>query len=215
MSSHHYVKEGQEPALVVANGEMCSYELLVAIMEWCPYIVALDGAYDRLAQLQVTPDVVIGDLDSLQSTQPTLHTEFLKDENQENTDLEKAIDFLLAQGKTDINIVWSTGKRLDHTLNNIAILGKYAEANIVVYDNHSKAFVLPKTFTKYYEKGTALSLVPIHTAAGIRTANLKYNLNNEALEMGVRSGTSNAAKTSDKVAISYESGVLLLIESTD
>ncbi len=215
MSSHHYVKEGQEPALIIANGEMCSYELLVSIMEWCPYIVALDGAYDKLLAMKITPDIVIGDWDSLHSLEETMHTEFIKDDNQENTDLEKAIDYLLSKGRTDINIVWSTGRRLDHTLNNMATLAKYPEAKIVVYDNHSKAFILPKTYVKFYDKGTPLSLIPLHTAKGISTENLKYNLKNEALEFGKRSGTSNEAATSGKVTISYREGLLLLIESTD
>jgi thiamine pyrophosphokinase len=215
MSSHHYVKEGQEPALIIANGEMCSYELLVSIMEWCPYIVALDGAYDRLVSMQISPDIVIGDLDSLQALKEAVHTQFIKDENQENTDLEKAIDYLLSKGRTDINIVWSTGKRLDHTLNNLATLVKYPEAKIVVYDNHSKAFVLPKSYIKFYDKGTSLSLIPLHTAKGISTENLKYNLNKEALEFGKRSGTSNEAATSGKVSISYSEGTLVLIENTD
>jgi len=184
-------------------------------MEWCPYIVALDGAYDKLLAMQISPDIVIGDWDSLHSLEATMHTKFIKDDNQENTDLEKAIDYLLSKGRTDINIVWSTGKRLDHTLNNLATLAKYPEAKIVVYDNHSKAFILPKTYVKFYDKGTPLSLIPLHTATGISTENLKYNLKKEALEFGKRSGNSNEAATSGKVTISYSEGLLLLIESTD
>jgi thiamine pyrophosphokinase len=44
---------------------MCAYEILTSLMEWCPYIVVCDGAYNRIKNLQITPDVVIGDFDSL------------------------------------------------------------------------------------------------------------------------------------------------------
>jgi thiamine pyrophosphokinase len=47
------------------------------------------------------------------------------------------------------------------------------------------------------------------TAKGITTKGLKYSLNNESLEFGVREGTLN--KTSAKsISISFKSGNLLL-----
>jgi len=213
MSSHHYVKEGQEPALVVANGQVCDYETLTNLMEWCPFMVALDGAYDRLRELQITPDVVIGDLDSLKSQEHNLNVEFIKIDNQETTDLEKAFDFLISKGYTDINVVWATGNRLDHTVNNLATLAKYTMTNVVIYDSYSRCFVLPKHFKKFYDKGTALSLIPIPISTGITTKNLKYSLDNETLDFGGRSGTSNEVLNSSVVEISYESGILVLIES--
>lgn len=215
MSSHHYVKEGQEPALVVANGQMCDYEILTNLLEWCPFIVALDGAYDRLKELQITPDVVIGDLDSLKTQERSLNIDFVKIEDQETTDLEKSFDFLLSKGYTDINVVWATGNRLDHTVNNLATLAKYAGTNIVLYDNYSRCFILPRHYKKFYDKGTALSLLPIPSAEGITTKNLRYKLNNESLDFGGRSGTSNVVEHSSVVEISHCKGVLILIEGVN
>ncbi|PCJ65923.1 MAG: thiamine diphosphokinase [Bacteroidetes bacterium] len=215
MSSHHFVKEGQEPALIIANGAMCSYDMLTSLMEWCPYIVVLDGAYQRVIDLQITPDVVIGDFDSIQSFEKKLNIEYLKMDSQEDTDLEKAIVFLVNKGYNDINVVWATGNRLDHTINNFATLAKHSNTRIVLYDDHSKAFVLPKKYAKHYNKHDALSLVPIHSSSGIHTTNLTYNLTNESLTFGQRSGTSNSALKSGIVEITYEDGVLVLIESKD
>ena len=215
MSSHHYVKEGQEPALIIANGEMCSYELLVSIMEWCPFVVVLDGAYARVVNLQITADVVIGDFDSIESLPQNLTTQFIHIADQETTDLEKALAFLINRGYSDINILWATGKRLDHTLNNFAIMGKYPKHKIVIYDDHSKAFVLPKSFSKIYNTGDKISLIPINQADGITTSNLMYKLDNEKLEYGNRSGTSNQVIATGDVTIRYTSGVLALIESID
>jgi len=215
MSSHHYVKEGQEPALIIANGEMCSYDLLVSIMEWCPFVVVLDGAYARVVNLQITADVVIGDFDSIEGLPENLTIQFIHIADQETTDLEKALAFLINKGYSDINIVWATGKRLDHTLNNFAIMGKYPEHKIVIYDDHSKAFVLPKSFSKIYNAGDKISLIPINQADGITTSNLMYTLDNEKLEYGNRSGTSNQVIVTGDVTIRYTSGVLALIESID
>jgi thiamine pyrophosphokinase len=215
MSSHHYVKDGQEPALVIANGAMCSYQILTSLMEWCPYIVVCDGAYKHVQNLQIVPNVVIGDFDSLGEVERDLHTEFIELNDQETTDLEKALNHLLQKGYTDINVVWAAGKRLDHTLNNVATLAKYPDIRIVIIDDYTRTFVLPKTYKKRYEKGQQLSLVPLHTCKGITTQNLKYNLHNEELSIGARSGTSNEATGSDLVQISYTDGLLALIESND
>jgi thiamine pyrophosphokinase len=215
MSSHHFVKEGQEPALIIANGESCSYEMLTGLMEWCPYIVVLDGAYERVKKLQIQPDLVIGDFDSIKDTEMIGHTVFLHDEDQNTTDLEKAINHLIKKKCSDINVVWATGRRLDHTLNNFHILAKFKGTNIVLYDNHSKAFVLPENFSKVYKKDSKLSLVPLHSCDGITTKNLAYNLKNGHLSIGHRSGTSNRASEDGEVIISHLSGTLVLIESED
>jgi thiamine pyrophosphokinase len=215
MSSHHFVKDGQEPALIIANGETCSYELLTSLLEWCPLTVVCDGALDRVLRLEIKPDIVIGDFDSITEKPTLLHTTYIELEDQETTDLEKAIDHLVSKGYADINVVWGTGKRLDHTLNNFATLAKYSEIQIVLLDDYSKTFILPKKYEKRYENGQAISLVPIHTAKGITTKNLKYNLNNGELIMDTKSGSSNEAKGDGLVSISYKEGVLALIESID
>ena len=215
MSSHHFVKDGQEPALIIANGESCSYEMLVGLMEWSPFIVVLDGAYKRVNELQIKPDVVIGDLDSVGSIGSIENVDLIQDSDQENTDLEKAINLLVEKKYTDINVVWATGKRLDHTLNNFHTLAKYSDINVVIYDNHSKAFALPKKFSKVYKKNSKISLIPLHTCTGISTENLVYSLNNEDLSIGGRSGTSNSVLEDGIVSVTYTSGTLILIESED
>ena len=48
MSSHHIVRDNQEPALIIANGADCSDALLQQLMEWSPYVLALDVAVHRL-----------------------------------------------------------------------------------------------------------------------------------------------------------------------
>ena len=44
MSSHHIARDDQEPALIIANGEMCSQELLGQLLEWSPLVIVLDSA---------------------------------------------------------------------------------------------------------------------------------------------------------------------------
>lgn len=64
MSSHHIVRDDQEPALIIANGASCSFDLLGQLLEWSPIVVVLDNAIDRVLQLDIKVDVLLGDFDN-------------------------------------------------------------------------------------------------------------------------------------------------------
>ena len=50
MSSHHIVRDDQEPALIIANGAVCQPELLGQLLEWSPLVVVLDSAMERVME---------------------------------------------------------------------------------------------------------------------------------------------------------------------
>jgi len=220
MSSHHIVKEKQEPALIIANGEACSEELLGQLLEWSPFIVVLDKAIYRVLELGIKIDVWMGDFDEhhdfdlIRSRQDPL--EIINTPDQEKTDLEKAIDFLIERGFPAANIVWATGRRADHAITNITNLVRYKEQiRLVLFDDYSKIFPLTGTYEKWYVAGTPVSLIPIGQVDGIQTSGLKYNLNDETLALGYRTGNSNEAETDGIVRISARNGDLLIMECWD
>ncbi len=220
MSSHHIVKEKQEPALIIANGEACSEELLGQLLEWSPFIVVLDRAIYRVLELGIKIDVWMGDFDeghdfdAIRISQDPL--EIVNTPDQEKTDLEKAIDFLIERGFPAANIVWATGRRADHTISNITNLVRYKdEIRLVLFDDYSKIFPLTGTFEKWYVAGTPISLIPVGIVEGIKTSGLKYNLDHETLTLGHRTGNSNEAEADGVVRISAESGDLLIMECWD
>jgi thiamine pyrophosphokinase len=220
MSSHHIVKEKQEPALIIANGEACSEELLGQLLEWSPFIVVLDHAIYRVMDLGIKIDVWMGDFDHehdfemIRASQEPI--EIVATPDQEKTDLEKAIDFLIERGFPAANIVWATGRRADHAITNITNLVRYKDQiRLVLFDDYSKIFPLSGTFEKWYVAGTPISLIPVGKVEGIQTSGLKYNLKNEALTLGHRTGSSNEAAVDGMVSISAGSGDLLIMECWD
>jgi len=220
MSSHHVVRDEQEPALIIANGESCSSELLGQLLEWSPTVIVLDGAANRVRELSIKMDILIGDLDSvnhveeLQQEQQPL--EVIQVSRQDNTDLEKALDILVERGYSAANIVWGTGLRADHTVNNLMTLFKYREQlALTMLDDNSKIYPLRKTFKKRFSPGLTLSLLPFGEVTSVQTSGLKYNLNGEPLESGIRSGSSNEVAGEGWVQISYKSGNLMLMECWD
>lgn len=220
MSSHHIVRDDQEPALIIANGASCSFELLGQLLEWSPIVIVLDNAINRVLQLDIKVDVLLGDFDD--DFNPEIYKErqfpleIVHTPNQDKTDLEKAFDYLIEKGHKAVNVIWATGKRADHTITNITNIVSYRnKLKIVILDDHSKIFLLPNKFEKWYTANTPISLIPIGKVSGISTENLFYPLNNEELTIGYRTGSSNHVTQDGIVKIQHSEGDLLLMECFD
>ena len=225
MSSHHIVRDEQEPALLIANGESCHPELLGQLLEWSPVVVVLDSAIWRVLDLGIKIDVLLGDFDrrsdgseldlgAIRAQQYPL--EVVHTPDQDKTDLEKGIEYLIGRGFPAVNIIWATGRRADHSLTNMTNIVRYKDRiRIVLLDDHSRIFPLVGRYEKWYEAGTPLSLIPVGTVSGITTNGLKYNLQNETLTLGYRTGNSNEAAQDGFVRIEAQTGDLLIMECWD
>src|SRR5690606_11940776 len=220
MSSHHIVRDDQEPALIIANGAACSNELMGQLLEWSPLVIVLDNAINRVMELGIKVDVLLGDFDEgfnpgeYKKLQYPLEIIYAPD--QEKTNLEKAFDYLIDRNIPAANVIWATGRRADHTITNITNIVRYRNRlKIVILDDHSKIFLLPQRFEKWYPAQTLISLIPIGKVGGIKTQNLKYPLNNEELTMGYRTGSSNQVLNDGMVVVEHRDGDLLLMESFD
>ena len=220
MSSHHVIRDEQEPALIIANGEACSVELMGELLEWSPLVIVLDSAIHRVLELNIKVDVLLGDFDrdfdveKIREAQYPI--EIVHTPDQEKTDLEKAFEYLIGRGFPAVNVIWATGKRADHTITNVTNIVRFREQlKIVIIDDYSKIFLLPKTYEKWYPQGTPISLIPVGTATGITTQNLKYLLHNEPLTIGYRTGSSNEVEEDGMIKITHGEGDLLLMECSD
>ena len=220
MSSHHIVRDGQEPALIIANGQHCSGELLNQLLEWSPFIVVLDGALKRVLSLGFKFDVVLGDFDQMELTEiqklTPPDTQIVYTPEQDKTDLEKGIEFLIEKKMTAVNIIWATGQRSDHYLNNIGILARYHNhIKMVMLDDHSKIFAIDSGFKKHKNKGDNFSLLPLNEVKNLSTTNLDWNLNHTDLIFPYSTSSSNKVTTTDFITVTFDSGFLLAMECND
>lgn len=220
MSSHHIVRDDQEPALIIANGASCSQELLGQLLEWSPLVIVLDSAMERVLDLGIKVDILLGDFD--RGFDPEYYREkqfpleIVHTPDQNKTDLEKAFDYLIDRKIPSVNVVWATGKRTDHTITNLTNITRYRNLlKIVILDDHSKVFLLPKKFEKWYPANTPISLIPIGHVTGIHSENLFYPLQNDSLTMGYRTGSSNHVTIDGLVIIEHIEGDLLMMECND
>ena len=220
MSSHHIVRDDQEPALIIANGAACSQQLLAELLEWSPFVIVLDAAMERVMELDLKVDVLLGDFDD--DFDPLFYKteqypiEIIHTPDQNKTDLEKAFDYLIERKIPAVNVVWATGRRADHTITNLTNIVRYRDLlKIVILDDHSKIFLLPNKFEKWYTANTPISLIPIGHVTGIHSDNLFYPLKDDSLTIGYRTGSSNHVTKDGIVTIEHNEGDLLMMECMD
>lgn len=183
-------------------------------------VVVLDAAVERLSDLDITPNVLLGDFDAGFDAGLYLekypHLEIIDAPDQNKTDLEKAFGYLIEKEIKTVYVFWATGKRSDHALANLSCIVKYRNTlSITLIDDHSKIQLLDKHFSNWYAANTCLSLMPLGKVTGISTKNLLYPLYKEELNIGYRMGNSNSVVKDGIVTIEHQSGDLLLMECKD
>jgi thiamine pyrophosphokinase len=181
-----------------------------------PILISADGASNILYRLNIIPNHIIGDLDSISEKalnyfrSKKVHIEKISE--QEHNDLDKCINFAISKGIKDILVIGFAGKRIDHTLNNFSVLKRnYKRRMIRFIDERFEIFFIDKDTAFDYKRGAGLSLLGMPKAEGIETYGLKYLLNKEKLEFGVREGALNQANK-NVVKIKFHSGDLLVFK---
>ena len=120
-------------AVIVANGDFPSAKIPIQILQRAKIVVCCDGGADEYIAKGFTPDIIIGDGDSLSAENRERFADIIHyDADQETNDQTKAVKFLLDKGLLNIAIVGATGKRDDHTLGNIALLAEYLRMGATV-----------------------------------------------------------------------------------
>jgi thiamine pyrophosphokinase len=200
------------PALVIANGDVPPFATWKELLLDEPLLICADGGADRLWALGVKPHVIIGDLDSL-STATRNHLQdvkVIKVADQSNTDLEKALDYLLSRPCGPVTALGVTGQRGDHTLANFCILLKYHRRMALSFrDAYADIRVVEGGYEFAAAPGIRVSLLPMEPCAGVTTRGLQWDLDNALLAAGVRESISNRI-LKNPVQITVHSGRLLL-----
>lgn len=211
-----YFMTNQKKCVVICDGELPPKKTISEEITDSDLLIAADGGALALAGMDITPDIIIGDLDSYQ---PTGNEEavVIKDPDQETNDLEKSLAYAKKQSGSHIVVFGATGKRLDHTLKNLSVLLQFHPKfnQIVFKDRYSTMEVVVSPFSRNFPTGTSISLFPLSgTVEGITTKGLKYPLTKGTLKNGLKDGSSNQA-VKKTVEIKFKKGDLLLLVNHD
>jgi thiamine pyrophosphokinase len=204
----------RKKALIIANGEPLQKRRLVLLVKQAGAVICADGGANTALKMGITPDAIVGDLDSVhaEALVKFRRVAIYEDRNDQTTDLEKAITWAIQSKYDHITVVGASGKRLDHTVGNLGVLRKfYPDAIITLVDNSGELCYVGRECSFEAEKGDVVSLIPLNRCEDVSTIGLKYSLEGENLELGVREGTSNVVVASP-VSIKVKKGHLLLFK---
>ena len=201
--------------LIVLAGEPPDETLLAWRTEEADYVIAADGGMKPLLHAGIQPDLLVGDFDSFDpATSGSVSCEVIREEEQDSTDLEKALRHLPGDKPPDeIVLLGATGGRSDHFLTNILVVSGLPEEIDVMLDAKEEFIrrVTPARPVKLVGiRGQTVSLVPLVACEGVTTKGLHWELDDAAMGVGVLLGQSNEA-VSDDVRIDLRTGSLLVI----
>jgi len=199
-------------AILIAGGNVSDYDKLY--INENDYVICADSGYDRAKKLGIIPDVVIGDMDSVKSTE-IKSEKIVYPTRKDYTDSELIMEYAKNNGFDELILLGFIGTRMDHTITNLSLLLNYSESDaVIINENNEIRLARDKNIIKG-KKGDIVSIIPFGgDLRGIFTHNLEYTLKNENLYLGFGRGVSNVM-TSDECTITIESGKGLIIKSRD
>ncbi|HHT26680.1 MAG TPA: thiamine diphosphokinase [Firmicutes bacterium] len=182
-------------------------------------IICADGGGLHALRLCVTPDIVLGDFDSLPAAELHLLQAVrmhkfptLKDE----TDAELAVAEALRSGATEVVLAGALGGRLDHTLANLGllrVLRRHGVKAVATDGNQSVWLVTPHNspFVVNAQPGALFSVLPLSTQADdVSITGARWELTHSDLEQGATRTVSNQLLDTPAM-ISVGQGELLVL----
>jgi thiamine pyrophosphokinase len=181
-------------------------------------LICADGGARAALALGLTPEVVVGDLDSLDETMQArlkaMGCRFVVYPAAKDwTDLELALKLAVQEGAAEIVILGALGGRLDQELANILLLllPELQDIPTRIADERQEVFVMRDQAEIVGQLGDVVSLIPLGgDVAGIVTEGLLYPLRDEPLLSGPARGVSNVM-TEPVARVTLRSGALLIV----
>lgn len=207
-------------AIVVAGGNAAPED--AALLSGADLVIAADSGAHWLDRSGVSPDLVIGDMDSVdpdlldrlaaRGTEVERHPA-----DKEASDLELAMSRAAAAGADEVVILGALrGERLDHELANLLLLvdREWDGIDLRVVRGGTTARALQGGSQQELggAGGDLVTLLPVGDATGVRTDGLRYPLVGETLRAGRSRGLSNEVEHAP-ASVSLEGGSLLIIET--
>lgn len=199
--------------ILIANGTVTAAEVGRLDLGRKVLVVAADGGALSALEHGISPDIVVGDFDSIGETDRDRFgdCEWLHRPEQDSNDLEKALIVCRERGIRRLTVLGATGGRLDHTLTNLSVLARYdCVFELTVLDRYGRLFLVRERWTHAGRPGQTISLMPLGRVEGVRTEGLRWELDDATLAVGEREGLSNVME-GDAVTISIRSGLLAVM----
>lgn len=169
-------------------------------------VYAVDGAANTLVKRGIAPELILGDLDSVE---PELLQQYknLKLPCQSQSDFEKALQYLQEQALMPAIIVGMNGGYIDHIINNLNI---FLASGSIFYDPPLVGYALKANAIRQWTLAleTKISIFGFPSAR-LSSTGLKWQLDNEELSFPGKNSSLNRSVES-AVSIEVHAGSALV-----
>lgn len=208
---------------IVLNGEVKDYKKTKEIIleENYNYIIGADGGCNHLFKMNITPNYIVGDLDSIKREV----IEYYENKNvtfkrypshKDETDSEICIYLAKGLGADEIDLFATLGGRIDHTLANIGLMNDIKENNMkprILTSEEEILMVKNETINLKGKKGDTISVISINgESKDVTLKKLEYPLDNATVNHLSPLGISNVM-LEDECIISIKDGCALIIRN--
>jgi len=184
-------------------------------------IIAADRGAKYCLDAGITPQLVVGDMDSLDDESAErlagLGVELKHfSPDKDRTDTEIALEEAISRGARRLEIIGAIGNRLDHTLANIHLLFTALRRGVVarMVSDTQQVFLVNKKEIIKDNWGRTISFLPLtERVEGITLNGFFYELDCASMEIGKPYGISNVVK-SDSAQVTVAEGVLIAVLNT-
>ena len=207
-------------AIIFANGVLNQPAELGALIRQAKLVIAADGGAKHCEKLGFTPDILLGDLDSINPALLTIYQDKgiaieRHPPQKDATDLELALDLAVAKDARTIWLLGALGGRWDMSLANImlAASAKYQGQHIFLAGQNCIMQILhpgeTRTISGRAEQKVSLLALQgdVH---GVNLTGFAYPLSGETLLFGSSRGVSNFMLTSE-ATVQHTDGTLLCV----
>ena len=182
-----------KPFIILANGQYPSHPAALNMLHTAGTIICTDGSANKLLENGLTPNVIIGDMDSTTVGQDSFKGLYVKISDQDNTDLDKALEWCKLNSLSPLTVLGASQLREDHTIGNLILLANYSDEldiNFVTDYFTITCHQGKRSFTSFKEQ--LVSILPVEDIQSITTEGLEFPLIDEPFPISSR-GISNRA----------------------
>lgn len=141
MSSHHIIREKQEPALYIHQLGNFDEENLGQLLEWSPTLIVSASDYEKILSLGLKVDIVVT------ATEPTFSQENTKTIHIKSNELTAVLEYLIAEEYPAVNIIATDAS--------LAGLDAFAKnINLVIFTDIYKSYSVKSGFKIWKPAGT-------------------------------------------------------------
>ena len=219
----------EKTGVIICDGQFPKTEYPRYLIRSADFTICCDGALTKFLRAsksifgeERTPDLVIGDMDTLSPALQKKYSDIIIKENeQEHNDQTKAVRWALSniEGLARIYIMGATGGRLDHTIGNASLLMEYSRMFNLdkrgifiesVTDNGS-AFAISDTIEFDCGIGRQVSIFSPDNTLKIKSYGLEYPTEDVIFDNWWKATLNNALQDTVRLEFNHPSMALVFL----